>query len=138
MTEEEYKFLEVIYNRGSIPEQSYINYVSGSQHGDTAVSEDDSVGDIFSRFKDSGLIDTNHRGIYRITPLGKEKFEQICERKEINRNLVNLTDKKSKPFHLGRRVWLALIILVIIVSVLISTIIERWDYLMELFRKIRP
>jgi hypothetical protein len=138
MTEEEYKFLEVIYNRGSIPEQSYINYINGSQHGNM-VREEESIEKIFSRFQNSGLIDTNHGGIYRITPLGKEKFEELLsEGKEISRNLENLTLKKTKPFHLSRRVWLALIILVIIVSILTSTIINRWEYLTELFHHLLP
>jgi hypothetical protein len=136
MTEEEYKFLEVIYNRGSIPVQSYINFVSKSRSGDAAVAEDESIGNIFSRFRDSGLINTNNRGIYQITPLGKEKFEELCERKT-SRELVN-PGKKSKPFHFGRRVWLAIVILTIIVSVVTSTVIERWDFLMELLRRFKP
>ena len=134
MTEEEYKFLEVIYNRGSIPEQSYINYINGSQRGGEMLTEEASIEEIFSRFQNSGFIDTGHSGIYRITPLGKEKFEELSEGKEIIRSLENLSLKKTKSFHLGRRIWLALVILVIIVSIIASSIINRWEYLTELLR----
>lgn len=131
MTEEEFKFLEVLYNRGSIPEQSYINYVHGMLRGNT-LTEDEAPESIFSRFQNFGFIDSNHRGIFQITPLGKEKFEELAERKEINRSLANLSTKKTKRLHLSRRVWLAMIILLVVMSVLASTIINRWDAMMDL------
>ncbi len=133
MTDEEFKFLEVLYNRGSIPEQSYINYVHGSLHGN-ALAENETIENIFSRFQNSGFIDSNHRGILEITPLGKEKFEELAERKEINRSLANLSTKKTRSIHLGRRIWLAIIILLIVMCVLASTIINRWESMMDLLR----
>ncbi len=135
MTEEEFKFLKVLYNRGSIPEQSYINYVHGMLRGNT-LTEDEAPENIFSRFQNFGFIDSNHRGIFQITPLGKEKFEELSERKEINRSLASLSTKKTKKLHLSRRVWLAIIILIVVMSVLASTIINRWDAMMDLLHRL--
>jgi hypothetical protein len=137
MTEEELKFLEVIYNRGSIPERSCIHFMNKSRQ-ENPEKEDRTIEEIFSRFQDSGLIDNQNEGTYRITPLGKEKFEELSEKKKSDRIPMPTPPKKVKSFHLGGRVWLALLILVIIVSIITSTIINRWDHIMNLFRGIWP
>jgi hypothetical protein len=136
MTEEEYKCLEVIYNRGSILEQPYINYLNGFL-AHTVDDKDQYIQGLFSKFRDNGFIDGSGKGIYRITALGREKFEAAADRKEFAHKMERLSGPKRRV-HLGGRFWLALIILVVIVSILTSMILNKWEYLSEVVRKIMP
>ncbi len=133
MTEDEIKFLEVIYNRGSLAEQSYLNYVHaklGSESSDRQVTQE--VETIFSRLEDSGLIQgAPQAGLYSITPLGKEKFESLNERTGPALHNQFFFTSRRRRFHLSRRVWIALAVMLVIFSIFLSSIIAHWDRLIE-------
>ena len=142
MTQEELKFLEIIYNRGSIQEQPYINYLSGTLPREVN-NKDQYVKELVSKFRDHGFIDHSSSGTYRITDLGKEKFEQVNERREPvtakrESRLERIEIPKIKKVKLDRRFWLALVILVVIVSVIASMILNRITYLSDFLRKFVP
>ncbi len=132
MTEDEIRFLEVIYNRGSLAEKSYLNYMHASLgSGSTSENVTHEVETIFSRFSDSGLITgLNSPGLYSITPLGKEKFESLSTRaiNPLHAQLNYYTVRRNR-FHLSRRVWIALAIILTISSIALSSILAHWEEL---------
>lgn len=134
MTEDEIKFLEVIYNRGSLAEQAYLNYVHaklGAQSSDMQLTRD--VETIFSRLEHFGLIEgTRKAGLYNITELGKEKFESLNEQHGAPalHNQFFFTSRRPR-FHLSRRVWIALAVMLTVFSIFLSSIIAHWDRLIE-------
>ena len=136
MTEDEIKFLEVIYNRGSLAEKSYLNYMHaslGSGATDEAVTHE--VENIFSRLSDSGFITgLPQPGLYGITPLGKEKFESLTEKTVTTFQTHFYYSAPRRRFHLGRRIWIALAVMATIFSIALSSIIGHWDELVETVR----
>lgn len=139
MTEEEYKFLEVIYQQGAIHEPSLVNYLEGKIE-DTQPDKSQAITKIFKRFQQSGLIDNQHEDVFQITELGKEKFRELNRDRKHRLNKPANTNpfKKIKSFRPDSRFWRATLILTIIISILISMIINRWDQLSNLFREIWP
>lgn len=139
MTEEEYKFLEVIYQRGAIHEPSLVNYLEGKIE-EPQTDKSQAITKIFKRFQQSGLIDNQHEDVYEITELGKEKFRELNrDRKHMYRKPSHTNPfKKIKSFRPDSRFWRATLILAIIASILISMIISRWDQLSNLFREVWP
>src|ERR1700748_1227520 len=113
MTEAEYQFLEVFYKRGKIYQQSFINYLNGSLP-ETIDNKKEYIDNLFSKFKEFGFINDFEAGQFEITPLGKEKYEELSERKEIHRKLEHLSSKRNRFFHFNAKFWLALIIVTVI------------------------
>ena len=136
MTDDEYKFLEVFYNRGTIQEQSLINYLNGSLP-ESMENKRAYIDELFDKFKEMKFIDLvpNSNAIYQITAIGKEKFEELNERKEINRRLEHLSSHRSR-FRFNSKVWVTLIILIVVVSVLTSVALNHWRNIQDLFEKI--
>jgi len=125
MTEVEYKFLEVFYNRGVIPEQSFINFLNGSLP-ESVENKKEFIDSLFYKFKSFGFIDSREPGTYQITALGKDKYEELSERKEIHKKLDTLASRKTSQKYSKTRFTLALIMVTIIVSIITSIIINRW------------
>jgi hypothetical protein len=125
MTEVEFKFLEVFYNRGIVPEQSFINFLNGSLP-ESVENKKEFIDDLFIKFKDFGFIDSHEPGTYQITALGKDKYEELSERKEIHKKLETLTSRKSGHSYSKTRFTVALIIVCIVISIFTSIIINRW------------
>ncbi|MBS1598146.1 MAG: hypothetical protein JST75_07960 [Bacteroidetes bacterium] len=136
MTDDEYKFLEAFYNRGSIQEQSLVNYLNGYLP-ESLENKKEYIDGLFAKFKEMKYIDLEPKSnaIYQITALGKEKFEELNERKEINRRLEHLSSGRSR-FHFNSRVWVTLIIVIVIVSVITSVALNHWHNVEDLFEKI--
>src|SRR5882724_2117396 len=132
MTDDEYKFFEVFYSRGAIQEQSLKNYFNGSLP-ESMENKKEYIDGLFAKFKEMGFIDLTPKsnGIYQITAIGKEKFEELSERKEINRRLEHLSSGRSR-FHFNSKVWVTLIILIVIVSVLTSVALNHWRNVSDL------
>ena len=126
MTDVEYKFLEVFYNRGVIPEQSFVNFLNGSLP-ESVENKKEFIDSLFSKFKDFGFIDSHEPGTYQITALGKDKFEELSERKEIHKKLENLSSRRGSPKYIKTRFVVALIIVTIAVSIITSIIINHWS-----------
>jgi|SRR5260221_12015102 len=137
MTEDEYKFLEVFYNRGTIQEQSYINYLNSSLP-ESIENKKEYIDGLFGKFKEFGFIDltANSNGVYQITPAGKEKYEELSERKEINRKLEHLSSSRSRIFHFDSRFWITLVIVIIVITVVTSIVLNHWGNLNEIFKNI--
>jgi len=136
MTEDEYKFLEVFYNRGTIQEQSLINYLNGSLP-ETIENKKEYIDDLFSKFKQLGFIDmkAGSGGIYQVTATGREKFEEINERKEITRKLEHLSSRRIR-FNFNSKFWVTLIIVMVAVSVLTSVLLNHWHNISDLVQKL--
>lgn len=136
MTEAEYKFLEVLYNRGRVHEQSFINYLNGSLP-ESIENKKEFIDNLFIKFREFGFIDEkDSSGQYEITGLGKEKYEELSERKELHRKLETLSSRRMKVLHFNPKFWLALIIVTVIVSVVTSMILNKWQHISELIHKL--
>jgi hypothetical protein len=125
MTDVEYKFLEVFYNRGVIPEQSFVNFLNGSLP-ESVENKKEFIDGLFYKFKAFGFIDSREPGTYQITALGKDKYEELNERKEIHKKLDTLTSRRTGQKYSKTRFTVALIMVTIIVSILTSIVINRW------------
>jgi len=134
MTEAEYKFLEVIYNRGTVQEQSFINFLNGSLP-ESIENKKEYIDSLISKFRDYGFINNSSAGVFEITDLGREKFEELTERKEINRKLEHLSSRKSRVILFSGKFWLALIIVSIIVSIVTSIVLNHWHNISDMFHK---
>jgi len=136
MTDDEYNFLEVFYNRGTIQEQSLINYLNGSLP-ESLENKKEYIDSLFSKFKEMKFIDLvpDSNAIYQITSTGKEKYEELVERKEMNRRLEHLTQHRAR-FQFNSKVWVTLIIVIVVVSVLTSVALNHWQHVSNLFERI--
>jgi len=130
MTDDEYKFLEVFYKRLTIPEQSLINYLNGSLP-ESIENKKEYIDNLFLKFKEFGFIDSSDTGVFKITDLGKEKYEEINERKEINKQLENLHSRRFR-LRLSGKVWIAIVILVILISFLTNMVLNHWDKIKDI------
>jgi len=135
MTEEEYKFLEVISQRGTIPEPSMINYLQGNSEQPTD-NQREKITRIFTSFQKSGFIDNSHQGVFNITELGKEKYRELSEtRKKESKRSGFIPFKKIRSFRPDSRFWLASIIIAVVLSIIISFVIGKWDRLIQFFHE---
>jgi hypothetical protein len=125
MNDIEFKFLEVFYNRGIVPEQSFVNYLNGSLP-ESLENKKEFIDTLFTKFNNYGFIHTIEPGAYQITDLGKEKYEELTERKDMNRKLDDLKSRQSRYRKSTAKFWAVLIIVIIIVSMLTSALINRW------------
>ncbi|MFI5152014.1 MAG: hypothetical protein ACHQET_01690 [Chitinophagales bacterium] len=134
MTDDEYKFLEVFYKRLAVPEQSLVNYLNGSLP-ESIENKKEYIDNLFVKFKEFGFIDASDSGVFKITDLGKEKYEEINERKEINKQLENLHSRRFR-FNLGGKFWVAIIILVVLISIMTNLVIVHWEKIRQLVEKL--
>jgi|SRR6516165_4110065 hypothetical protein len=126
MTDVEFKFLEVFYNRGIIPEQSFVNFLNGSLP-ESVENKKEFIDELFTRFRSYGFIDSSEPGTYQITALGRDKFEELNERKEIKRKLDRLSSRKSTGTYSKTKFGVALILVTIVVSIITSIVINHWQ-----------
>jgi uncharacterized membrane protein YukC len=131
MTDIEFKFLEVFYNRGIVPEQSFVNYLNGSLP-ESLENKKEYINTLFSKFNDFGFIHTIEPGAYQITDLGKEKYEELTERKDIHRKLEDLKKKQYRFGKSAARFWVVLIIVIIIVTIMTSAVLQKWQAISRL------
>jgi hypothetical protein len=134
MTDDEYKFLEVFYKRLTIPEQSLVNYLNGSLP-ESIENKKEYIDNLFLKFKEFGFIDGSDSGVFKITDLGKEKYEEMNERKEINKQLENLHARRFR-LRLSGKVWIALVILVVLISFLTNMVANHWDKIKDIIQKL--
>lgn len=135
MTDAEYKFLEVIYQRGTIPETSLVNYLEGKIEASNP-NQGQAITKLFSNFTQSGFISGSQEGFYRITELGIEKYKEVSRTRSVQAKPTDhVSLKKTKSFRPDSRFWLATIILALFASFVISMIINRWDRLMNIFHE---
>jgi len=137
MTDDEYKFLEFFYTRNSIQEQSLKNYLNGALPDDME-NKQQYIASLFSKFKEMNFIDLapDTSTVYQITAVGKEKYEELSERKEINRRLEHLSAGRSGIFRFDTRFWITLVIVVVVISVLTSILLNHWSNLTNIFKNI--
>jgi hypothetical protein len=134
MTDDEYKFLEVFYNRGTIQEQALVNYLNGSLP-ESIENKKEYIVELFAKFKEFGFIDltTPGSGVYQITATGREKYEELSERKEINRKLEHLSGRSGR-IRFDARFWVTLVIVIVVITVLTSIVLNHKGNLTELLK----
>jgi hypothetical protein len=125
MTDIEFEFLEVFYNRGVVPEQSFVNYLNGSLP-ESLENKKEIIHALFTKFNQFGFIHSIEPGAYQITDLGKEKFEDLNERKEIQRKLEDLKIKQFKMSSSNPKFWILLILVIVVISLITSVAINKW------------